>query len=253
MTPPFESDEKSSGTSALDRGVREPHQRRGDLLQSLASELATPLTPLVGYLKLLRDGRLGELSSKQRQVVDAMVISVDRLRHAVDELADFAAFEAGLLAVDVRKLDLVSLATRAIEAADDHARSRHVRVELHAPAQLEASGDAEKLSQALASILHNAIRFSPHGGQVLVRVARVGDGLLMDVFDQGPGLGDGRLDGLPTKRADQLVGTGLGLSLARRIAEVHGGQLVLESPPKEQPGFRGLFCGSRIGIGWPGR
>ncbi len=222
---------------------------RADLLQNLAQELATPLTPLLGYLKMLRDGRLGELTPRQRQALDAMNVSVDRLRHSVDELTDFAAFEAGRISLELSPLDLVELVRSVVRAADDHARSRHVRIELLLPSGLEVSGDGAKLTQALASVLHNAVRFSPHGGHVLVAVSELPrQRVVLEVLDQGPGMPQ---ESSGPSIGKGTAGTGLGLAVARRIAGAHGGELFIESPPKEQPDARHLFCGTRVRLVWP--
>jgi signal transduction histidine kinase len=122
--------------------------------------------------------------------------------------------------------------------------------------------DPRKLRQALANLVSNAVKFSPHGGEVLVEVAREGGRLRFAVYDQGPGVPEQDVAGLfePFNHArrhgrDELrhPGSGLGLPVARRIAEAHGGRVWLESPPRTQPAVAGgrHFTGVRVTLEVP--
>jgi signal transduction histidine kinase len=104
--------------------------------------------------------------------------------------------------------------------------------------------DPRKLRQALANLVSNAVKFSPHGGEVLVEVARVPGRVRFVVYDQGPGIRAGEAERIfeplyhAAVRGDEAArppGSGLGLPVARRIAEAHGGRVLVESPPRTQP------------------
>ncbi|HEY6101116.1 MAG TPA: ATP-binding protein, partial [Anaeromyxobacter sp.] len=123
--------------------------------------------------------------------------------------------------------------------------------------------DARKLRQAVANLVQNAVKFSPHGGEVLVEVTRDPARLRFTVYDQGPGIRAGESDLVfePLHHAQakgrdeaRAPGTGLGLPVARGIAEAHGGRLWLESPPRTQPAHLARhFTGSKFVLEIPVR
>jgi signal transduction histidine kinase len=123
--------------------------------------------------------------------------------------------------------------------------------------------DARKLRQALANVVGNAVKFSPHGGEVLVEVTREPGRIRFVVYDQGPGVAPGETDAIfeplfhaATRggEAARLPGSGLGLPVARRIAEAHGGGVWVESPPRTQPAsLTRHFTGSKFVLEVPAR
>jgi signal transduction histidine kinase len=123
--------------------------------------------------------------------------------------------------------------------------------------------DPRKLRQAVANLVSNAVKFSPHGGEVLVEVAREPGKLRYAVYDQGPGIRSGELERIfePLYHAAarggeeaRQPGSGLGLPVARRIAEAHGGRVWVESPPRTQPaGQSRHYSGSKFALEIPVR
>jgi signal transduction histidine kinase len=243
-----------SGESSARARLAESDRLRMAFMQNVAHEISTPLTPLVGYLKLLASDRLGALSPQQHKVAEAMTASVDRLARVVDNLSDFASLQAGRAAVTAAPVEpdpLVAAIVEELRPAIKEARL-HIRVLPAGPGPVRA--DARKLRQALANLVSNAVKFSPHGAEVLVECSRAGGRFQVSVYDQGPGIAP----------ADQLhvfepffhagrdgeariPGSGLGLPVARRIAEAHGGSVTVESPPRTQPATGGRhFTGTKV-------
>ena len=233
-----------AGAQRATRRVEELGRLRSAFVHNLAHELSTPLTPLAGYLRLLASGKLGPLTPQQERVLDPMVHSVARLSRVVDNLADFASLEAGqapLLRTDVEPDRLADEVVEELKPAIREAR-------LHATVLHSGAGpvvaDGRKLRQAVANLVQNAVKFSPHGGEVLVEVAREPGRVRFAVYDQGPGVLPGEAEQIfeplfhAASRGDaaaRLPGSGLGLPVARRIAEAHGGRIWVESPPRTQP------------------
>jgi signal transduction histidine kinase len=235
--------------------LREDLRRRSEFLQNLAHELATPLTPLAGYLRLLRSGRLGTLSDRQQQVTEAMSHATDRLSRSIDNLVDYASLETGEYRIHAVEMDLVAAVDHVVHEFHPRARDKHIRVDVRKPERLLAAGDERRLRQAIANLLDNALRVSPHGGHVLIEISQQPDAVRVVIYDQGPGLPPEvkRMhEGEPIpRRAEAASGAGLGLPVTRQIAEAHGGGLILESPPSEQPEVRDVFPGSRVGFWIP--
>ncbi len=234
--------------------------RRGSaFMHDLAHELSTPLTPLAGYIKILQSGRIGELSAQQRKVIDGMAASVTKLTRIVDNLSDFANLQAGQSAITPSAVDPDTLAEEVANEVKVAARDARLHVELRPSRGGPVVADPRKLRQALANLVQNAVKFSPHGGEVLVEVSRHASRLRFSVYDQGPGVPAGELERIfepfrhPDRREDaRMPGSGLGLPVARRIAEAHGGRIVVESPPHTQPvGGSHQYTGSKFVIDIP--
>jgi signal transduction histidine kinase len=234
--------------------------RRGSaFMNDLAHELSTPLTPLAGYIKILQAGRLGELSTQQRKVVDGMAGAVAKLTRIVDNLADFANLQAGHSAITPSTVDPDVLAEDVANEVRAAARDARLHLELRPSRGGPVLADPRKLRQALANLVQNAVKFSPHGGEVLVDVSRDSSRLRFSVYDQGPGVPARELERIfepfrhPDRREDARVpGSGLGLPVARRIAEAHGGRILVESPPHTQPvGSAHQYTGTKFVIEIP--
>jgi signal transduction histidine kinase len=218
-------------------------ERRGSaFVRDLAHELSTPLTPLSGYLKILASGRLGELSAQQRKVVDGMTAAVGKLTRVLENLSDFASLQAGTAAITPAAVDPDALVEDVVNEVRGAARDARVHLEVRPAGGNAVAADPRKLRQALANVVQNAVKFSPHGGEVLVEVSRDAGTVRFAVYDQGPGIAACNIDRIfePFRRPERtgdarFPGSGLGLPVARRIAEAHGGRVMVESPPYSQP------------------
>jgi signal transduction histidine kinase len=224
--------------------VAELDRLRGAFMDNLAHELSTPLTPLAGYLKLLQTGRLGPLSPQQQRVLDAMGQAVGKLIRVVDNLADFASLRAGEGAILHGEVDPDRLADDVVGELKGAIREARLHVTVLPGGGGPVVADPRKLRQAVANLVSNAVKFSPHGGEVLVEVTRDAGRLRFTVYDQGPGIRSGETElifeplhhAASKGREDaRAPGTGLGLPVARGIAEAHGGRIWVESPPRTQP------------------
>lgn len=245
-----------SGEAKAAERLRETDRLKSAFMHNLAHELSTPLTPLAGYLRIFQSDKLGSLSPQQKRVVESMLHSVGRLTRIVDNLSDFASLQSGrspLLEAELEPDKLADDVVAEFRGAIKDARL-HVAVTHAGPGTVVA--DLRKLRQALANLVGNAVKFSPHGGEVLVEVLREARRLRFSVFDQGPGIVAGEAERIfePLYHAAargsleaRAPGSGLGLPVARRLAEAHGGRVWVESPPRTQPaGASRHFTGSKF-------
>jgi signal transduction histidine kinase len=233
--------------------------RRSAFMRDLVHDLSTPLTPISGYLTLLRGERMGPLTEQQRRAVDAMAGAVARLSRIVENLSDLASLQAGASAIRAGPVDPDALAEAAAEDLQSAAQDLRLHLEVRTAGGGEMMGDARKLRQAITSVLQNAVKFSPHGGEVLLEVSRDAECVRFSIYDQGPGISAAEAADLfePFQRSSRpeerrRPGSGLGLPVAGRIAAAHGGRLIVESPPHTQPasGWR-AFNGSKFVIELP--
>ncbi len=228
---------------------------------NLAHDLSTPLTPLAGYLRILASEKLGPVSPPQRKVLDTLEVAVERLRRIVDNLADFASLQAGESPILPAEVDPDALAEDVVAALRPAVRDARLHVVVSPAPGPRVTADARKLRHALANVVANAVKFSPHGGEVLVEVQRDSERVRFAVYDQGPGVGPADLARIfepfsqsTAMDAARAPGSGLGLPVARWIVEAHGGRIWVESPPRTQPGTSARhFTGSKFVIEIPVR
>lgn len=232
-------------------GERRAHARlveidrlKSTFMHDLAHQLSTPLTPIAGYLRILQSEKLGPLAPQQKRVVDAMLLSAARLTRMVDNLSDFASLQAGRTHIAEGAVQPDQLAEEVVAEFRPAIKDARLHVTVSPAGGGAVIADPRKLRQALANLVSNAVKFSPHGADVLVEVAREPGKLRYAIYDQGPGIAPSEQEGIfeplhhaATRGADDArqPGSGLGLPVARRIAEAHGGRVWVESPPRTQP------------------
>jgi signal transduction histidine kinase len=234
---------------------------RATFVRDLVHELSTPVTPLAGYLRILQSEKLGPLSAQQKKVLESMIGSVQRLSRIIENLSDFANLQTSAATLRLEPVDPDAIVDEVLGDMRRAIRDGQVHVTVTKAGGGVLVADGKKLKQAIGNIVGNAVKFSPHGGEILVDVVREPDVLRIAVYDQGPGVVPGEQDGIfepfhhaATRGSDdaRVPGSGLGLPVARRIAEAHGGRAWVESPPRAQPGtVSHLFSGAKFVIEIP--
>lgn len=236
---------------------------RATFVRDLVHELSTPITPLAGYLRILQGEKLGPLSPQQKKVLESMLGSVQRLSRIIENLSDFANLQTSAAILKLEPVDPDALVDELIADLRPAIRDGQVHVTVARSGGGALVADARKLKQAIGNVVGNAVKFSPHGGEILVELVREPDVLRVAVYDQGPGVLPGEQEAIfepfhhaATRGAEdaRVPGTGLGLPVTRRIAEAHGGRIWVESPPRTQPGsVARLFSGAKFVLEIPSR
>ncbi len=214
------------------------NRAKDEFLANLSHELRNPLTPILGWAKLLRSGKLNEAAvTRAIDVIERSAIAQTQL---IEDILDISRITSGKLHLDTSSIDLVEVVQSAIDGVQLSADAKNIQM----VAQLSSAtvlGDADRLQQVLWNILSNSIKFTPSGGRVeivleaidshaQIRVSDTGKGILADflpyIFDRFH-QGDAS-----TTKANQ--GLGLGLSIVRHLVELHGGTVQAESPGEGQ-------------------
>ena len=232
-------------TCAVVRDISERHamvsaseRMRDDLIATVSHELRTPLTSILGYTEILVDMGESAVSEPAAQLLAVVQRNAERELKLVEDLLTLASL--GTAGMDVRRepTDLVPLAREALEALQVRSDAAGVALSCDACDDLWVAGDSERLGQVLTNLLANAIKFTPAGGRVMVRLLREGDHGILEVIDQGIGLTDEelpwvfeRLYRAPRAVAAQIPGAGLGLPIVKGIVDAHGGDIAVESEP----------------------
>jgi signal transduction histidine kinase len=226
--------------------LRDADAARAAFYRNVSHELATPMTPIVGYARLLYDEELGDLNPAQKRALGAMQECIARLRGIIDNLLDVTGLETGKMRFARRPYDFAEVARRAVEQYRERFASASIDLVHALPKQaMPAIGDDDRLLRAIGQLLDNALKFTPTGGAVGIRAERASEGYRVCVADNGPGVAADRHDRIfeAFYQVDASVtrehgGTGVGLAIARRTALGLGGDLELSSPAGERFGGR---------------
>ncbi|HKY80067.1 MAG TPA: PAS-domain containing protein [Sphingobium sp.] len=204
---------------------------------NMSYELRTPLTTIAGFAEMMSAGYAGELPDSAKDYVDGILQSTNRLAMLIDNVLDLTQGEAGTLPIDRAPVDLAELARESIARISNQAATRGIDLatSLH-PTLGTIQGDARRIGQALDHLLENAVCYSGRGSRVLLHGDGSDDSARLVVSDNGPGISAQRQAILfdAAARAEQARGgekAGIGLPLARQLAEAHGGTLQLVSEP----------------------
>src|SRR5215470_9194684 len=211
------------------------NRSKDEFLALLSHELRTPLQSMVGWVRLLRRGALDRAATARAlETIDRNAQAQPRI---IGDLLDISRIVAGKLRIDLRPLNLVAVIGTAVESARPEAAARGILLATVLDRDpVEVEGDPERLQQVLANLLSNALKFTPSGGSVQVRLEREGDRARIAVRDTGPGIS---ADLLPYvfdrfRQADSSAtrahgGLGLGLAIVRHLVELHHGTVRAES------------------------
>jgi signal transduction histidine kinase len=208
-----------------------------EILGKVAHDLKNPLSVILGRTEILTDLIRAAAPDAERILgqVEHIRGSAVRLTDMVDSLIRDAKADAVDITIRREPVDLAALAREVAEANAAAASRKQQAIHVAAPRALIVSGDADRLREALDNLVSNAVKFSPKGGAIEVTVARQGSEIVLSVLDQGPGLKAEdaarlfrRFQRLSAKPTGGESSTGLGLSIAKRIVELHGGRIAGE-------------------------
>ena len=225
---------------AREAAVRaESEALRGTLLSSVSHDLRTPLAAITGAATTLRDQHVDE--STRRELVEAICEEAERMERLVKNLLDMTRLASGAVSAQREWIPVDELVGAALSRTEGKLSRHRLRTEIPVSPVL-VSVDPILVEQLLVNLLENAARHTPPGTEVLVRAEGGPGGLVLEVADRGPGVAPGEeekvFERFHTGGRATGQGAGLGLAIARAIAEVHGGTLRLASRPGGGASFR---------------
>jgi signal transduction histidine kinase len=211
-------------------------QHKSQFLANMSHELRTPLNAILGYTELIMDDIYGEVPEKIRDVLDRVQKSGHHLLSLINAVLDLSKIEAGQLTLSLNEYSIKEVIYTAMTSVESLAAEKQLNMAVELGPDLPiGKGDERRMAQVLLNLLGNAIKFT-EAGEVKVSVTTADGTFLVAVSDTGPGISDEdqakifeefqQADSSSTK---QKGGTGLGLAIAKRIIEMHGGRIWVES------------------------
>ncbi len=215
------------------RPVKDSFERQRTFVADASHELNTPLTLIRAGMEVLA---CNPDWLNRSQLIGKLLAEADRMNALISNLLLLARLDAGKLAVASKPFDLGSLIVETVERFRERADAKEITLEVQAPDQLQARGDAERTGQILAVLIDNALRYTPPQGNVTVIGSKDRHHVEVAVSDTGPGIDPDHLPRVfdrfyraEAARTRDGGGTGLGLSIARDLAEAQGGKVTVES------------------------
>jgi len=215
------------------------NRAKSDFLSSMSHELRTPLTAIIGFSDVLRQQYFGKLNEKQAEYVEDILDSSDHLLSLINDVLDLSKIEAGKLEIERSKVNVKDLLENSLILVREKAMMHKISIELQiseAASDLEFVADERRIKQVVFNLLSNAVKFTPDGGKVIVEAKREGDELITSVSDTGIGIQPEDQEKIFEEfyqvqggSTDKTQGSGLGLSLTKRLVEQHGGKIWVES------------------------
>ncbi|SFM96357.1 Signal transduction histidine kinase [Formivibrio citricus] len=223
--------------------LEEASRMKSEFLANMSHELRTPLNGIIGFSEALRDGLMGDLSPKQKEYISDIYGSGEHLLSLINDILDLSKIEAGKMTLDLETVALETLLDNSMAMFKEKALVHRLQLHMERdPSLPDVTADARKLKQIIYNLLSNAVKFTPDGGEIVLSAHRQshadGDILELAVTDTGIGIAPADQGKLfqPFVQIDSSLsrkyqGTGLGLSMVKRLVELHGGQVGLESAP----------------------
>lgn len=248
-------------STQLERSLRERNEAlteadrlKSEFLANVSYELRSPLTSISGFSEMLSQEYFGTLSDKQREYVEGIHQSSQRLMQLINDILDLASIEAGYMRLEVTQFDIAKLLKSVGSLIQERTREHGLKLKMEAPAKIgKMMGDETRIKQILFNLLSNAIKYSSTGDQILFGAnVRDDNEIVLWVQDQGAGIPEEEREAIfdtfykgrnqeAKQKSGKRSGTGLGLSIVRSFMELHGGRVELISEAGRGARFECIF------------
>jgi len=223
----------------------EKRQVRFEFISVLAHELKSPLAAVEGYMHLMKERLKGPELAAYDSMVERSVVRISGMRKLVMDLLDLTRLESGRKKRSIEPVDLVKTAGLALEAVAPMAEKKKVTLELKAPAQLLMTADPGEADMVISNLLTNAVKYNRDGGKAVLELSRSAEGLVtVRCSDTGIGMTEeelaklfGEFVRMKNEHTRNIDGSGLGLSILKKVVKLYGGEVKVQSKYGEGTSF----------------
>jgi signal transduction histidine kinase len=219
------------------RQIEAANRHKSEFLANMSHELRTPLNAIIGFSEVLGERMFGELNEKQAEYTEDILSSGRHLLSLINEILDLSKVEAGRMELELVKFDLPLAIDNARTFVRERATKHGIGLDVTVDERLgDFVGDERKIKQVLLNLLSNAVKFTPEGGRIGISARQVDGSVEISVSDTGIGIATEdqpkifeEFRQVGADYAHKVEGTGLGLTLAKKFVELHGGKIWVES------------------------
>jgi signal transduction histidine kinase len=219
------------------RQIEAANRHKSEFLANMSHELRTPLNAIIGFSEVLQEKLFGELNEKQAEYTEDILTSGQHLLSLINEILDLSKVEAGRMELELAPFDLPLAIDNARTFVRERATKHGITLDVDVDERLgEYVGDERKIKQILLNLLSNAVKFTPEGGRISITANKSDNGAEISVSDTGIGIPPAEQPTIFEEfrqvggdYAHKKEGTGLGLTLAKKFVELHGGKIWVDS------------------------
>lgn len=228
---------------------------KSEFIANVSTEVAKPLTTIIGFSEMLQAEYFGTLSTRQHEYVKGISDAGQSLKNLVSDILDLAAIEAGQMTLELDSVDIHPMLSAVLSLVRERVREKRLTLDFDCAQDMGwIVGDLRRLKQVMFNLIGNAVKYTPAGGSITVRAEREADEMVLTVADTGPGIPEDEMarvfDSFVRVRHDcGQGGAGLGLALVRRFVELHGGKVDLKSAFDQGASGQGTIVTVRLPTG----
>ena len=219
------------------RQIEAANRHKSEFLANMSHELRTPLNAIIGFSEVLGEKLFGELNEKQAEYAEDILSSGRHLLSLINEILDLSKVEAGRMELELTSFDMPLAIENARTFVRERATKHGIKLDVMIDERLgDYFGDERKIKQILLNLLSNAVKFTPEGGQIRINARQLNESVQISVSDTGIGISPEdqarifeEFRQVGGDHAHKSEGTGLGLTLAKKFVELHGGTIWVES------------------------
>lgn len=224
--------------------ANEKKRIRFEFISLLAHELKAPINAVDGYLRILKDMNIADNPQLCQDLVERCLIRNEYMRKMINDLLDLTRIESGQKVRNIEEVNLKDIAQMAIETSQVEAQKRNITMSLHADGPIMIKADRNEMEIILNNLVSNAVKYNKDNGKVDVFLSKEGEKIILRVKDTGIGMTTEECSRLfqdfvriRNKKTESILGSGLGLSTVKKLAQIYRGDIFVRSAPDEGSTF----------------
>ncbi|MFO8067761.1 MAG: ATP-binding protein [Bacteroidales bacterium] len=222
----------------------EGKQIRFQFLSVLSHELKSPINAVEGYMKMMKEKQIGDNIDDYMEMIERSIERIKGMRNLILDLLDLTRMESGKKSRELRPVDVVDITRSVIDSIEPLAIQRNIKIDLKSDESVIMTADKNEIEIILNNLISNAVKYNKEDGKVIITIEKSDDKLVVSIKDTGIGMSEDEMDLLfqdfvriKNNKTKYVTGSGLGLSIAKKMAELYKGKISVESKPDEGSTF----------------